>query len=150
MTYLENTLHESLTYQPETYEIENEEGTMKFKAFLIACGNASQYGNNAYIAPFASMRDGLITASILSPFNTFEVPLMATHLFTHTFDECSHVTTIAAPWMRIVREKPGPVHFDGEPCIMDEELFVEMVPQGACGSGVGRNVCAGSSLSSVV
>ena len=37
LTYLENTLHESLTYQPETYEIENEEGTVRYKAFLIAC-----------------------------------------------------------------------------------------------------------------
>ena len=27
LTYLENTLHESLSYKPETYEIENEEGT---------------------------------------------------------------------------------------------------------------------------
>ena len=42
LTYLENTLHESLRYQPETYEIENEEGTVKYKAWLIACGNASQ------------------------------------------------------------------------------------------------------------
>ena len=33
LTYLENTLHESLTYQPETYEIENEEGTVRHKAF---------------------------------------------------------------------------------------------------------------------
>lgn len=40
LTYLENTLHESLSYKPETYEIENEEGTVKYKAFLIACGNA--------------------------------------------------------------------------------------------------------------
>ena len=58
LTYLENTLHESLTYQPETYEIENEEGTVKYKAWMIACGNASQYGNNAYIAPHASRTDG--------------------------------------------------------------------------------------------
>ena len=49
LTYLENTLHESLTYEPETYEIENEEGTIKYKAFLIACANASQYGNNALV-----------------------------------------------------------------------------------------------------
>ena len=59
LTYLENTLHESLTYEPETYEIENEEGTIKYKAFLIACANASQYGNNAYIAPQASLTDRL-------------------------------------------------------------------------------------------
>ena len=71
LTYLENTLHESLTYQPETYEIENEEGTMKFKAFLIACGNASQYGNNAYIAPHASLTDGLMDVTILEPFTVW-------------------------------------------------------------------------------
>ena len=68
LTYLENTLHESLTYKPETYEIENEEGTMKYKAFLIACGNASQYGNNAYITPQASLTDGLMDVTIMEPF----------------------------------------------------------------------------------
>ena len=47
LSYLENTLQESLTYKPETYEIENSTGTVKYKAFLIACANASQYGNNA-------------------------------------------------------------------------------------------------------
>ena len=128
--YIRQSLVDWVKYNPETYIVETESMKEKFEAFVIACGNASQYGNNAYIAPFASMCDGLITASILSPFNAFEVPLMATHLFTHTFDECSHVTTVAAPWMRIVREKPGPVHYDGEPCLMGEELFVEMVPAG--------------------
>ena len=130
LNYIRQSLVDWVKYEPETYIVETESMKEKFKAFVIACGNASQYGNNAYIAPFASMCDGLITASILSPFNTFEVPLMATHLFTHTFDECSHVTTVAAPWMRIVREKPGPVHYDGEPCLMGEELFVEMEPAG--------------------
>ena len=130
LNYIRQSLVDWVKYKPETYLVETESMKGKFEAFVIACGNASQYGNNAYIAPFASMRDGLITASIMSPFNTFEVPLMATHLFTHTFDECSHVTTVAAPWMRIVREKPGPVHYDGEPCFMGEELFVEMVPAG--------------------
>jgi diacylglycerol kinase family enzyme len=76
------------------------------------------------------MRDGLITASILSPFNAFEVPMMATHLFTHTFDESTHVTTLAAPWIRIKREKTGPVHFDGEPCEMEQDLLIEMVAGG--------------------
>ena len=33
LTYLENTLHESLSYKPETYEIENEEGTVKASLF---------------------------------------------------------------------------------------------------------------------
>lgn len=128
--YIKKSLVDWLTYKPEMYVVEAPEFKERVEAFVIACGNASQYGNNAYITPFASMRDGLITASILSPFNAFEVPLMATHLFTHTFDESNHVTAIAAPWIRIVREKPGPVHYDGEPVLMEKELFVEMIPAG--------------------
>ena len=77
LTYLENTLHESLTYEPETYEIENEEGTIKYKAFLIACANASQYGNNAYIAPQASLTDGLMDVTILEPFTVLDVPSLS-------------------------------------------------------------------------
>ena len=119
-----------MNYEPETYVVETEKGKGTFEAFVIACGNASQYGNNAYIAPFASMRDGLATVSVLSPFNALEVPLMAADLFTHAFDGNSHVTTLTVPWIRIVREKNGPVHFDGEPCEMDRELYVVMVAGG--------------------
>jgi YegS/Rv2252/BmrU family lipid kinase len=60
ITYIENVLREGLKYKPETYEIEDETGTKRYKAFLISCANASQYGNNAYIAPQASMSDGLM------------------------------------------------------------------------------------------
>ena len=128
--YIRYSLLDWVKYKPETYVVETGEMKETFEAFVIACGNASQYGNNAYITPFASMRDGMATVSILSPFNAFEVPLMATHLFTHTFDESTHVSTIVAPWIRIVREKAGPVHYDGEPYEMEKELFIEMVAGG--------------------
>ena len=52
ITYVENVLKEGLKYKPETYEIRDESGTTRLKAFLISCANASQYGNNAYIAAF--------------------------------------------------------------------------------------------------
>lgn len=77
LTYLENTLHESLTYQPETYEIENASGTARYKAFLIACANASQYGNNAYIAPQASLTDGMMDITVLEPFTVLDVPALS-------------------------------------------------------------------------
>ena len=81
LTYLEKTLQESLTYQPETYELETEDGTYKYKAFLIACGNASQYGNNAYITPQATLTDGLLDVTILEPFTVLDVPSLAFQLF---------------------------------------------------------------------
>ena len=71
-TYVENVLKEGLTYKPDTYIITDESGNHQYNAFLVACANASQYGNNAYIAPEASMQDGLLDVIIMEPFNIIE------------------------------------------------------------------------------
>jgi len=41
ITYVENVLKEGLKYKPETYEVSDDTGAKKYKAFLIACANAS-------------------------------------------------------------------------------------------------------------
>ena len=130
LTYLENTLHESLTYKPETYEIENEEGTMKYKAFLIACGNASQYGNNAYITPQASLTDGLMDVTIMEPFTVLDVPSLSFQLFNKTIDQNSRIKTLRAKKIKIHRMHEGVMHFDGDPLMAGKELEVEIVPKG--------------------
>ena len=130
LTYLENTLHESLTYQPETYEIENEEGTMKYKAWLIACGNASQYGNDAYIAPQASLTDGLMDVTIMEPFTVLDVPSLSFQLFNKTIDQNSRVKTMRAKKIKIHRVNDGVMHFDGDPLMAGKELEVEIISAG--------------------
>lgn len=130
LTYLENTLHESLTYKPETYEIENEEGTMRYKAFLIACGNASQYGNNAYITPQASLTDGLMDVTIMEPFTVLDVPSLSFQLFNKTIDQNSRIKTLRAKKIKIHRMHEGVMHFDGDPLMAGKELEVEIVPKG--------------------
>jgi YegS/Rv2252/BmrU family lipid kinase len=130
LTYLENTLHESLTYQPETYEIENEEGTVKYKAWLIACGNASQYGNDAYIAPQASLTDGLMDVTIMEPFTVLDVPSLSFQLFNKTIDQNSRVKTMRAKKIKIHRVNEGVMHFDGDPLMAGKELDVEIIPGG--------------------
>ena len=130
LTYLENTLHERLRYQPETYEIENEEGTVKYKAWLIACGNASQYGNDAYIAPQASLTDGLMDVTIMEPFTVLDVPSLSFQLFNKTIDQNSRVKTMRAKKIKIHRVNDGVMHFDGDPLMAGKELEVEIVPSG--------------------
>ena len=130
LTYLDNTLHESLTYQPETYEIENEAGTVKYKAFLIACGNASQYGNNAYITPQASLTDGLMDITILEPFTVLDVPSLSFQLFNKTINQNSRIKTMRAKKIKIRRSQPGVFHYDGDPIMGSENLEVEIIPKG--------------------
>lgn len=130
LTYLEKTLQESLTYQPETYELETEDGTYKYKAFLIACGNASQYGNNAYITPQATITDGLMDVTILEPFTVLDVPSLAFQLFNKTIDQNSRIKTFRCKKMRIHRSKPGVIHFDGDPMLAEENVDIELIKRG--------------------
>lgn len=130
LTYLENTLHESMTYRPETYEIENESGSVKYKAFLIACANASQYGNNAYIAPQASLTDGQMDITILEPFNVLDVPALSFQLFNKTLDQNSRIKTLREKEIIIHRATEGVFHFDGDPAMGGKDIEVEIIPAG--------------------
>ena len=128
--YINKVLHDLVMYKPEVYEIEAEEGALKNKAFLIACGNAAQYGNNVYIAPQASMKDGLLNVTILEPFSVVDIPILIGQVLSNTIDQNSHIKTLNTKWLKVRRKSPGVVHFDGEPVEMDSELFVEIVPNG--------------------
>jgi len=130
LTYLEKTLLESLKYRPETYELEMDGSTLRYKAFLIACGNASQYGNNAYIAPQATLNDGLLDVTILEPFTVLDVPSLSFQLFNKTIDQNSRIKTFRCQALRIHRSKPGVVHFDGDPMMMGENVDVKIMKKG--------------------
>ena len=110
ITYVENVLREGLKYKPETYTIEDESGTLQYKAFLISCANASQYGNNAYIAPQASMSDGLMDVIIMEPFDVFEAPQISIEMFSKTLDKNSKIKTFRTRHLHIRRDKPGVIH----------------------------------------
>ena len=130
LTYIENTLKEGLKYKPDTYEITIDGERQVYKAFLIACANASQYGNNVYIAPHASMSDGLMDVTLMEPFTVLEAPQIAIQLFNKTITSNSHIRTFRCQHLHIKRSAPGVIHFDGDPKEADEELDVRLVPKG--------------------
>ena len=127
LTYLEKTLSESLKYHPETYELKMDGSMSRYKAFLIACGNASQYGNNAYITPQATLDDGLLDVTILEPFTILDVPTLAFQLFHKTINQNSRIKTFRCQKLNIHRNKPGVVHYDGDPVVMGVDIEVKIV-----------------------
>ena len=130
ITYLENILKEGLKYEPETYEIEAENGTIKKKAFLISCANASQYGNNAYIAPQASMSDGMIDVIIMEPFDALEASQISIEMFNKTLDKNNKINTLRSKEIKIYRKAPGVIHYDGDPIETGKEIIVTLKEKG--------------------
>ena len=126
ITYVENVLKEGLKYRPETYEIVDEESSKHYKAFLIACANASQYGNNAYIAPGATMKDGKMDVIIMEPFDAIEAPQIAADLFMKTLGNNSKIKTFRAEHIHIRRSEPGAIHFDGDPIMTGNDIDVSI------------------------
>lgn len=130
VTYVENVLKEGLKYKPEIYSVEDESGKHSYKAFLIACANAAQYGNNAYIAPGASMKDGCLDVTIMEPFDAIDAPKIAMDMFAKTLNSNSRIKTFKARRLHIHRKQPGAIHFDGDPIMTDADVDVEIIPAG--------------------
>lgn len=130
ITYVQQILEKGLSYKPETYELETEEESKRYKAFLISIANASQYGNNAYIAPQASMSDGLIDVVIMEPFDVLEAPQVSFDMFNKTLDKHSKIKSFRCKKLHITRTKPGVIHYDGDPVMTGADIDVHLEEKG--------------------
>lgn len=130
ITYIQKVLEEGVRYKPETYELSSDGDTIVHKAFLISCANASQYGNNAYIAPQASMSDGLMDVIVMEPFDVIEAPQIAIDMFSKTLDLNSKIKTFQTKRLHIHRSRPGVIHYDGDPVMSGEDITVHLEEKG--------------------
>jgi diacylglycerol kinase (ATP) len=128
LTYIETTLLEYIKYKPETYKLKTESEELTTSAFLITAANASQYGNNAYIAPRATLKDGLLNIVILKPFRTYDVPILAHRLFHKEINGSPFIQKILCKQLVMERESAGSAHFDGEPLEAGKEIKIEIIP----------------------
>lgn len=140
-TYLKKTLSVYAHYKCDDYVMELNGERLEEKAFVIALCNAAQYGNNSFIAPHASMQDGLVDMTVISPFKFYDAPLVGMSLFFKNIDKNRHVAVYRANEIRITRRTPGPMHIDGDPVEMPNELLIKCHKNGIkiFSPGLGEN-----------
>ncbi len=127
LTYVKETVENYLNYKPEIYELHIDSNTIKEEAFLITCANASQYGNNAYIAPHADIQDGQMDITILSPFTALDIAPLAIQLFSKTLHKNSKIKTIKAKEARIIRQREAIMHLDGDPVMAAKDIELSVL-----------------------
>ncbi len=125
MMYVKSAIDEYLHYHPQEYTISANGKVLTEKAFLIACCNASQYGNNAYIAPDASIIDGLLDFTIIHAGDPIETAFVGLDLMTGYINKNILINSFKAPSAVITRRSDGPAHIDGEPLMMDEAMYIQ-------------------------
>lgn len=130
ITYIKTALAEYIKYKPQEYLIDIDGAKLKEKAFVIACCNAAQYGNNAYIAPRATMQDALVDVTVMHPFNIAASPIIGARLFLKQLNHDNHVSIYRGKKVIIERRSNGLVHIDGDPVDMPARLVIENKPKG--------------------
>lgn len=130
MTYISSAIDEFIQYHPQAYRIIVDDTVMTEKAFLVAICNASQYGNNAFIAPAASIRDGMLDVTIVHEGNFVTHALSGLEMMTGVIGNHGKIRTFRTNRLRIERDEPTITHIDGDPAELPCNLDIECHPRG--------------------
>jgi len=100
---------------------------LKNNVFLFTIANGSQYGNNAFIAPKASIQDGLLNVSILKKFPLISAPNLAYRLFTRKFDKFKYSDTYKAKSITILQKGEIKTQIDGEAFTFNDKIKIDII-----------------------
>ena len=128
MMYLKSAIDEYIKFNPEEYVIEANGQVLTERAFLVVCCNASQYGNNAFIAPGASVTDGELDLAIVHYGNHLSRAIFGLDLLTGFVGKNALVDIIRVESASIMRKRPGITHIDGDPVPMDSKINRRCIP----------------------
>ena len=126
--YVKTGLKEMLNYKPATYTITVDGQTYTRTAFVVSIANSAQYGNDTYISPQASVRDGLLDVCIVKSFPLILLPKLAYVMLRAKTHESDMVEIIRGKNIQILRPHEAAIHIDGEPFIMGKEITISVNP----------------------
>ena len=115
LKYVQLVIQESIFYKPLDVRMRIDGVLIEKPVFLITFANASQFGNNAFIAPAASMTDGLIDVIVVRKFSKIWMPVFAVALFSKLIPKLPFVDCYKAKQIDLEMADTPYYHFDGEP-----------------------------------
>jgi diacylglycerol kinase (ATP) len=122
------TLH-YITFKEFDAELDLENHNVsKHKSFMIAIANASQYGNNARVAPKASITNNSLQTAILKKVPAQRGFRFAYQMFTGKLKTGKYYTCLTVNNGLIKVDQPTAYHVDGEPCGHASEFKIEILP----------------------
>lgn len=127
-TYVHSVLRTFRRYRAHSYKIQLRNSQFKIKALMITVANGSQFGNNAYIAPQASINDGLIDVTVIHKVKNFSALQLVIQIFNKKISHSRYVRQFQTPRLRI-KQKSKIAHLDGEPFILGKKVEFAVRPK---------------------
>lgn len=126
-TYAKTSINSFINYKANDYTLIIDGEKQQKEAFLIAIANVGQYGNNAWISPNASAKDGLLNVCILHPFPKWLVGKITYQLFNKKIDHSTYYEDYIV--RKISIQHSGFYHLDGEPRECKNGLIIKAIPE---------------------
>ena len=110
-TYVNVSMRSYWSYKPQKYKLNGK----PIEVFSLSFANAGQFGNNAWVAPQASVFDGLLDICTIIPFPKWYGSNLTYKLFTKQLKPSAYISYQLASDAVIEADKPPMIHYDGEP-----------------------------------
>jgi diacylglycerol kinase (ATP) len=117
------------TYAPRNYRLELDGMAIESRAVLIGIANGAQYGNNARIAPNATVDDGLLDLVIVEESSRWRTLVNVPKLFSGRAERVSGYRAVKIRRATIESDEPMDYHVDGEPLIGGTSLRIRVHPR---------------------
>ncbi len=129
LRYIKLTIQESIAFKPFKIKMKVDGVLIEKDIFLVTFANARQFGNDAYIAPHASISDGLIDVAVVNPFNKMMLPVFGVSLFTKFLPKLKFVDYYKAEQIELEFADTSIYHFDGEPGKLTFPATIQIVKE---------------------
>jgi diacylglycerol kinase (ATP) len=125
--YAKLVLREYVRYPQFSIDIKTGETSKRYEAFIVAIANASQYGNNARVAPMAKVSDHLLQSIFLKKVPLIKSLSFAFNLFLGRLRNNSNYYCGTIQHAVFKTTLPVAYHVDGEPCGFAQEFKIELL-----------------------
>lgn len=123
ISYAKATMSSFFAYKEEEFIIEFNNKIIKGKAMMLSIANSSQFGNNAYVAPNASLSDGLVNLVLIRKPKIYQIPMLAFKMFTKRLNSSSLCKQYISDTFKITHSNDK-AHTDGEPIFIDKHVRI--------------------------
>jgi diacylglycerol kinase (ATP) len=112
--YTKFVLKEFFRFNEFSAKIIIDDTTYEKDAFVIAFANSSQFGNNAFVSPHASVCDGLLDVCFIRKVPILQAFSFLRMMFNGQIEKSSLVEIVKGKHMTLSFENAMPYHVDGE------------------------------------
>ena len=126
--YAKLVLKEFISFPPFEAQIAVNGNSFQSRSFIIALANSSQFGNNARVAPRASVCDELMDVCFIQKVPMWQAAGFAAKMFSGKFDRSRFVEIIKTDKVKIELDRSIPYHIDGEAMASTDRFIVELKP----------------------